>query len=112
MHPLLIDTHVHLCDPVLADAMQGVLDRARQSGVGALIAVAETMEDAVRNLELAGQYPCVLPAAGLYPKHADHKAALYMRDFIRREQRQLWAEMHLKAQGQAHHKRALILARS
>ena len=61
-----------------------------------MIAVAEAMEDAVRNMELAGQYPHVLPAAGLYPEHADHKAARDMRDFIRREQRQLWAEMHLR----------------
>jgi TatD DNase family protein len=91
MNPFLIDTHVHLCAPSFAEDIRDVLVRARQSGVGAVIAVTETMEEAVRNMELARQYPGVLPAAGLYPEYADLALAHEMQEFIRRESGNLWA---------------------
>lgn len=91
MHPFLLDTHVHLCAPVFVEDIRDVLIRARQKGVGAVIAVTETMDDAVRNMDLARQYPVILPAAGLYPEYADLDASSVMQDFIRRESRNLWA---------------------
>ncbi len=90
-NPFLTDTHAHLCDPVFAADMQEVLLRAWQGGVGTVIAVAETMDDAVRNLDLARQHSGVLPAAGLYPGNADIDAAQEMLEFIRREYSNLWA---------------------
>jgi TatD DNase family protein len=91
MNPFLIDTHVHLCAPDFAEDIPDVLIRARQSGIGAVITVAETMDDAIRNMDLARQYSGVLPAAGLYPEYADLDASLAMQEFIRRESWSLWA---------------------
>ena len=88
---MLTDTHVHLCAPDFNKDIQDVLARAGQSGVGAMIAVAETMEEAIRNMELARQYPGVLPAAGLYPGNADLTLAHEMQEFIRRQSGNLWA---------------------
>ena len=88
---MLTDTHVHLCAPDFNKDIQIVLAKAGQSGVGAMIAVAETMEEAIRNMELARQYPGVLPAAGLYPEYADLTLAQEMQEFIRRESGNLWA---------------------
>ena len=88
---MLTDTHVHLCAPDFKEDIQDVLARARRSGVGAMIAVAETMEEAVRNMELARQYPGVLPAAGLYPEYADLALAQEMQEFVRRQSGNLWA---------------------
>ena len=50
-----------------------------------MIAVAETMEEAIRNMELARQYPGILPAAGLYPEYADLTLVQEMQEFIRRQ---------------------------
>jgi TatD DNase family protein len=87
----LVDTHVHLCDPVFDPDRQDVLARARRSGVGAVLAVGETLQDAAANLELSESYAEVLPAAGLYPANADMSKAEEMCAFIRRERARLAA---------------------
>ncbi len=63
----ITDTHTHLADPVFAADRVEVLERARAAGVTTVIAVSENLADARRGLELAEQYPSILPAAGLYP---------------------------------------------
>jgi TatD DNase family protein len=83
MQPFLVDTHAHLCDRVFDQDRQEVIMRAREAGVGAIVIVGETLEDARRNLALAGQYPCLKPAAGLYPQYADMAAAERLIGFIR-----------------------------
>ena len=53
----LVDAHAHLCDPVFDADREAVLERAREAGVGAVVAVGESIEDARRNLDLAAQFP-------------------------------------------------------
>jgi Tat protein secretion system quality control protein TatD with DNase activity len=53
----LVDTHAHLCSPEFGHDLGAVLTRARTAGVAAVIAVGETLTDAIRNLELSRQYP-------------------------------------------------------
>jgi TatD DNase family protein len=79
----IIDTHAHLCDPVFDYDLDLVLERARNSGIAAVIAVGETIDDAAKNLLLASRHPMILPAAGLYPTHLDLDLAAQMHDFIR-----------------------------
>jgi TatD DNase family protein len=88
---VLIDTHAHLCDPAFDTDLPQVLERARQAGVGAVVAVGEILEDAEKNLQLAAAHPMVLPAAGLYPAHLDPALATPLRDFIRRHASELAA---------------------
>ena len=90
MHPI-IDTHTHLYDTSFDADRPRVLDRAAAAGVQKIISVSETIEDGRSNLALAGQYPALLPAAGLYPAHLDLSAAEEMRTFIRLNRQQLTA---------------------
>lgn len=87
----IIDTHTHLCDPAFDADREEVLGRAQQAGVCTVITVAEELDDAYRNLELAAKYPQLKPAAGLYPTHLDLEAANAMIAFIRKEREKLVA---------------------
>lgn len=90
MHPL-IDAHTHLCDDSFDVDRSEVIERARSAGIERMITVSENVEDARRNLALAGEHPELLPAAGLYPTYLDFDAADGMREFIRRNRDQLVA---------------------
>lgn len=81
--PPLIDCHAHLVDSVFDQDLADVLRRARAAGVVRVIAVAETLDDARGNLELADQHSEILPAAGLYPTYLDPARADEMRRLIR-----------------------------
>ncbi len=89
--PALIDCHAHLGDPIFDEDRPAVLRRAREAGVTGVITVGETLEDAERNLQLAGEYPEVLPAAGLYPTHLDPDQARRMEALIRGNRERLVA---------------------
>ena len=52
---MIVDTHAHICDPVFDADRAAVLERARAAGVTAVVAVAETLADARRNLEASQQ---------------------------------------------------------
>jgi TatD DNase family protein len=88
---VLVDAHAHICDEVFDADRASVLDRARSSGVGAIVAVGETLTDARRNLDLAGTYPMIKPAAGLYPTHLDADQAEAVTAFIRHHRSRLVA---------------------
>jgi TatD DNase family protein len=88
---MIVDTHAHICDPVFDGDRAAVLERARVAGITAVVAVAETLADARRNLDLAERFPQIKPAAGLYPAHLDLEAAAAMRALIRREHHRLAA---------------------
>jgi TatD DNase family protein len=66
----IVDTHAHLADPAFEGDLEAVLDRARQAGVEAVVAVSEDYEDAERVLALARSHPMLRPALGLYPGRA------------------------------------------
>lgn len=87
----IIDTHAHLCDADFDPDRPAVLVRARTSGVCAIVAVAETLEDAKKNLTLSQQYSMIRPAAGLYPTYLSGDEADQMIAFIRRNRDKLWA---------------------
>ena len=87
----LMDTHAHMCAPELERDIHGVLERAREQNIGAIISVAEDMDEARANLELAQRHPPIRPAAGLYPGNADSELAAQMRELIREERERLVA---------------------
>lgn len=88
---MLTDTHAHLCDGLFDPDRASVLEKAKASGIAAVIAVGENMKDAEKNLRLADEYPMIRPAAGLYPTHLDLKLAAEMTEFIRRQRNRLAA---------------------
>jgi TatD DNase family protein len=86
----LYDTHAHLCDSSFEEDLPEVLDRARDAGVAAIVAVGETLEEAERNLELSSSYPdLIFPAAGLFPTILDLQQAGQLAELIRRESSRL-----------------------
>lgn len=87
----IIDTHTHLCDKEFDHDREGVLSLAKATGVCAIITVSEDLADAGRNLELAGTYPQLKPAAGLFPTCLDTDAADAMISFIRKNREKLIA---------------------
>ncbi len=88
----LIDVHAHLCDPVFDRDLEGVLERAHEVGVVAVVAVSETLADARRNLDLATLHPgSILPAAGLFPTHLDLEQASVLEALIRENRDRLAA---------------------
>lgn len=81
---MLVDTHAHLCDPSFDPDRTEVLERARRAGVGAVVAVGETLAEAELNLELARRYPgLACPAAGLFPTVLDLNQAQALTAWIR-----------------------------
>ena len=92
LKPGLVDHHTpHICDPGFDKDRAKVLERAHRAGVDAIIAVGENLADARKNIELAGKYPMLKPAAGLYPAHLDLNQAGEMADFIRQNHSSLAA---------------------
>jgi TatD DNase family protein len=89
--PPLVDCHAHLGDEIFDADRREVLARARDSGVAAVVTVGETLNDAVRNLELAAEYEEILPAAGLYPTHLDPEQAGRIETLIRDRREELVA---------------------
>ena len=88
----LFDTHAHLCDPAFDGDRSEVLERARNAGVEAIIAVGETLQDARSNLALARDYPWIVrPAAGLFPTILDLEQAESLAQWIRRHAEDLIA---------------------
>jgi TatD DNase family protein len=80
-----------MVDPLFDNDRQTVIDRARNIGVEAIVAVGETLADAERNIALARRYPILRPAAGLYPAHLDRQQAEKTAAFIRDHHRELFA---------------------
>ena len=91
MDQFLIDTHAHLCATVFDHDRQEVIDRAQAAGIGAIVIVGETLDDARRNVVLAEEFPCLKAAAGLYPEYADMEEADRVHDFIRKQSETLYA---------------------
>ncbi|MCP4205155.1 MAG: TatD family hydrolase [bacterium] len=85
----LFDTHAHLCVRDFSSDLGSVLDRARSVGVKRVIAVAETLHDCGRNLELATAFPdMIAPAGGLFPTRLDLQEADSVLELIRAHRRE------------------------
>ena len=75
LNRLVVDTHAHICDSAFDADRSEVLQKAKEIGVGAIIAVGEDLSDAQRNIQLAETYAILRPAAGLYPTILDPEKA-------------------------------------
>jgi TatD DNase family protein len=89
--PVLTDCHAHLADAAFDRDRAEVLDRAEAAGVGSVVAVAETLAESRRTLELARGDSRIRPAAGLYPTRLDLDEARAVEALIRAERDRLCA---------------------
>jgi len=71
----MIDTHCHLTYPGLIERIDEVVEAARGAGVGRMITVGTSPDDARRGLELARRFGSVYATVGVHPHaaaaHAD-----------------------------------------
>lgn len=69
-HPPLIDSHAHLeLEPLIKDA-EGVMARAADAGVAAVITVGIDLEDVKNALGLADRFDNVFASVGFHPHNA------------------------------------------
>ena len=87
----MFDCHAHMYDAVFDEDRTGVLARAKEAGVIAIIGVGENLADARKNMDLAKTHPMLKPAAGLYPTILDSDQADELIAFIRQNRPQLAA---------------------
>jgi len=64
---MLIDSHLHLQDPVFMPDFPDVLERARDAGVKVMICNSTSEKDWDRVRELAEQIPEIVPCFGIHP---------------------------------------------
>jgi TatD DNase family protein len=79
----LVDCHAHLADKLFDADRAAVLAEAKRAGVAAVVTVGETLAEAKRILELAGEHEELLPCAGLYPTHLDMEEADAVEKLVR-----------------------------
>jgi TatD DNase family protein len=82
----MIDTHAHLNHSDFADDIPGVLSRAAQAGVQALIVVGYDLDSNRDALFLASVYPAVYATIGLHPHCASELDSAYLADLRRMAQ--------------------------
>jgi TatD DNase family protein len=72
---MLVDSHCHLDYPGLIDDLPGVLARARNAGIGHLLAIGTKMRDFPRVRAIAEQYAQVHCSVGIHPHEAANEEA-------------------------------------
>lgn len=68
--PYMIDTHCHLADKKFAKDLPEVLERAKNAGVERMIAIADSLEEGEKCLQIAQEFSQVFCTVGLHPHHA------------------------------------------
>jgi len=68
---MLVDTHAHLDNELLAADLPAVLERARQAGVERIVTIGTDLDSSRRARALAEAHPQVWFAAGIHPHDAD-----------------------------------------
>jgi TatD DNase family protein len=71
MNPI-IDTHCHLADPKLFSDLEGILHRAMDAGISAIVSVGaiSSIETDRRTIEIAERHPHIYAAIGVHPHDA------------------------------------------
>ena len=82
--PKLIDTHTHMCDQAFDTDRDNVLADAETVNIQAVFTVSETLDDAVKNLELSRNFFILKPLAGLFPGRTDDRSMDSIENFIRK----------------------------
>ena len=87
MHPI-IDTHCHLADRKLDVDLEGILERAREAAVGAIVSVGaiSSLETDRRTVEIAEAHANIFAAIGVHPhdaKDCDNDRIEALRDLAK-----------------------------
>src|SRR3989304_7255716 len=64
---MLVDPHPHLHDPEFDADRDAVIERARQTGVGRIIAIGTDLESSRKAVQLAERYDFIYATVGVHP---------------------------------------------
>jgi TatD DNase family protein len=64
---MLVDTHAHLDFPEFADDFDAILHRAKEAGVGRIIAIGTTLKSSRKAIEFAEHHPEIYAVVGIHP---------------------------------------------
>jgi len=92
---VLVDAHCHLGDAAFDQDRDAVLARARAAGVGHVVVIGATLDEAARAMDLARRTPGLSATAGVHP----HEAKSWSPDAARRL-RELLADPTVVAVGE------------
>jgi len=68
---MLIDSHCHLDFPAFADDLDGVIERAGEAGVGAMVTISTEIAKFPRVLAIAERFDNVFCSVGVHPHEAE-----------------------------------------
>lgn len=81
---MLVDSHCHLDFPDFADDLDGVIDRARDAGIGCMLSIATHVSRLAGVLAIAERFdPAVFCAVGIHPHEAAKAGDLTAEHLIR-----------------------------
>jgi len=75
MPPPLFDTHCHIHDRDFEGDRDAIIQRARDTGLAAMLTLGVTRENSERALALSSKHPDVWAAAGVHPHDAEGASA-------------------------------------
>ena len=71
---MFVDSHCHLDFPDFAEDLDGVVARANEAGVGAMVTISTHLDHAERLRKIAGKFDGVYTTVGVHPHEAkDHR---------------------------------------
>lgn len=74
------DSHCHLTDKQFAEDVEGVVERAREAGIGRIVVVGDRLESSREAVDLAGRFEGLYATAGVHPHHAGEWSESAARD--------------------------------
>lgn len=77
---MLIDAHAHLQNELFNKDLDKVIERAKKSGVKAVINAAANPYDNEQVLRLAEKYSMIKPALGFHPKYVNNNSVKKIKD--------------------------------
>jgi TatD DNase family protein len=81
---MLVDSHCHLDFPDFADALDGVIDRARAAGIARLVTISTRVARLSEVLAIADRFPDVYASVGTHPHYADEELDVTAADLVAR----------------------------
>jgi TatD DNase family protein len=81
---MLVDSHCHLDFPDFADALDGVVARARAAGIGRIVSISTRVAKHDGLVALAERFPDVFCSVGTHPHHAHEEPDVTADDLVAR----------------------------
>jgi TatD DNase family protein len=80
---MLVDHHCHLDFPDFADTLDGVLNRARAAGIGAMVSISTRLRRFANLLAIAEAHDNVFCSVGTHPHYAHEELDIPVAELVR-----------------------------